>query len=65
MRITALFLLASAALAQNWTTYHGSYSSTHHSPLKQITTANAGIAGPEVGLAGAVARQVPSHAAGR
>ena len=41
---TALLLIAAAALSAqdaNWTTYHGSYASTHHSSLTQITPANA------------------------
>jgi glucose dehydrogenase len=36
-------LMGVGLLAQdaNWTTYHGNYSSTHHSTLTQITPANA------------------------
>ena len=38
-----IFLLAVTVLGQeaNWTTYHGNYSSTHHSGLAQITPVNA------------------------
>lgn len=43
MKGALLFSVAVALSAQdaNWTTYHGSYSSTHHSSLTQITPANA------------------------
>jgi alcohol dehydrogenase (cytochrome c) len=39
--MTLLLLLTLAqASAENWTTYHGSYHSTHYSTLTQITPAN-------------------------
>lgn len=43
MRIGILLAVAAALSAQeaNWTTYHGSYASLHHSALEQITPANA------------------------
>ena len=39
--MTADRLLKSAAEPQNWLMYSGTYNSQRHSPLTQITTANA------------------------
>jgi alcohol dehydrogenase (cytochrome c) len=39
-QVTPDRLLNASREPQNWLTYHGSYSSTHHSTLSQITPAN-------------------------
>ncbi|MBM3788421.1 MAG: PQQ-dependent dehydrogenase, methanol/ethanol family [Acidobacteria bacterium] len=41
-QVTPERLLKATAEPHNWLTYHGSYSSTHHSTLSQITRENIG-----------------------